>query len=92
MTVPTHIHWQLTKSYGVRGKITKKGMVQAWQNDTLLTQTMSDDEGYFLLDDLPAGQYTLKADAHKTQTIAITDDYVFGVVLQGIDTTSSPSK
>ncbi|MFA9486026.1 MULTISPECIES: hypothetical protein [unclassified Moraxella] len=85
--LPTHIQWQMTQSYGIRGRISVGGeQVQAWKDDKIMTHTKTDKNGYFLLDGLPKGKYIIRADGHTPKQVVVVDDYVLGVVLDAAST------
>ncbi|WP_432481391.1 hypothetical protein [Moraxella sp. ZY200743] len=85
--LPTHIQWQMTQSYGIRGRISVGGeQVQAWKDDKNMAHTKTDKNDYFLLDGLPKGKYIIRADGHTPKQVVVVDDYVLGVVLDAAST------
>lgn len=80
--LPTYIQWQMTQTYGVRGRLpTGNTQVEAWQGDQLIAYNKTDEEGYFLLDGLPKGDYVLRAHGYLPKSVMIVDDYVLGISL-----------
>ncbi|SPX86844.1 Uncharacterised protein [Moraxella ovis] len=87
--VPTYIEWQLTQTFGIRGRLAMGGQggvaVQAWQGEGVVASAWTDDDGYFLLDGLPKGEYVLHADGYDSKKVVVVDDYVLGIVLTKLD-------
>lgn len=90
--LPTYIDWELTQVYGVRGQlnISSSGVsngkakpvnMQLWQANKLIKTAVSDQDGYFAFDDLPNGNYQLKANGYVPQAVNIHNNYAMGIML-----------